>query len=720
MIQTAAGASVFFTMRSGTVTAVIILLILTAAKEIESTGSNHQKCVPLLDQVQCGSAVPPFSGQSLPSREAEALPGEFPWHAALFRREAGSDAFSYCCGGSLINEWFVLTAAHCLINPNNGFPKVPGDVRVRLGAHELDKPDECVQNKVVREIHVHDGYSLNGFKHDIGLVRFSERAIFTPRVLPVCVDISDTEEPSFYQQYGKVAGWGFTEVDALSDWLRVSEQSFENYTTCVASNPTIFSDTIYEGMFCARYADGYSIGNGDSGGGLVTYTWDRWILQGIASFTALESNNGKKSEEFTGFIKVRYYRKWLKKLLQPDQSSASVNSFDRIEDEVGSKNCGLKKVNKRNLIINGVQSYEGEWPWHVGIFVINGRSKRYACGGTLISDQFVMTAAHCLLDGSPELHKGILVVQLGQNNLHESSVHMREVQVRNVTTHAQFDPISKTNDIALLELTSTVQFDDYMQPACLPKQKDSENLNLLGSSGSIAGWGYQQPWTFVISNKLQSANVSVVDAVKCITGRISRLETAGILCVGSVNGSNACTGDSGGGIFFEKNGVWTVRGVIPALDNDDGYCNPEGYLKVTDTAHFLNWIKQEMKAAVQRSTGLEAVQTETLVQSVKKYPTASSKSTPPQASSHQTSRVHSAGVFVGDPRDRHRYQEWTRNRCREQTANETDGSAGFTQSIKRFYEHRKCMLKEMASSVADRIRNKTSFNREGLLFKVFS
>lgn len=45
-------------------------------------------------------------------------------------------------------------------------------------------------------------------------------------------------------------------------------------------------------------------------------------------------------------------------------------------------------------------------------------------------------------------------------------------------------------------------------------------------------------------------------------------------------------------MFFERNGLWTVRGVISALDTVDGFCNPKGYLKVADTGYFLKWIKK--------------------------------------------------------------------------------------------------------------------------------
>ncbi|XP_055602119.1 vitamin K-dependent protein C-like [Uranotaenia lowii] len=183
-----------------------------------------------------------------------------------------------------------------------------GDILVSLGAHELDKEDNCVQTMRLQQIHIHEEYSLDSHKHDIGLVMFSERAIFTPRVLPVCLDICETEEPNFYQQYGKVAGWGFTEKNALSDWLRMTELPFVDYSRCLTSNPTIFANTIYEGMFCAGFANGMSICNGDSGGGLVTFTRNRWTLRGVASFTAPLSEASKvcDAEQYAGFIKINH------------------------------------------------------------------------------------------------------------------------------------------------------------------------------------------------------------------------------------------------------------------------------------------------------------------------------------------------------------------------------------------------------------------------------
>lgn len=48
-------------------------------------------------------------------------------------------------------------------------------------------------------------------------------------------------------------------------------------------------------------------------------------------------------------------------------------------------------------------------------------------------------------------------------------------------------------------------------------------------------------------------------------------------------------------MFFEKDGLWIARGVISALDTVNGFCNPDGFLKVADTGHFVKWIRKEVR-----------------------------------------------------------------------------------------------------------------------------
>nr|XP_029726488.1 transmembrane protease serine 9-like [Aedes albopictus] len=685
------------------------VLLLTIGRSFADPAS----CDLLFSPVRCG--VPKLQISSgLPSRPAEAIRGEFPWQAAIYHEDGGN--FSYCCGGSLISERFVLTAAHCVMNPNNGFKLTIGRLKVKLGVHELGVADECVQDAQVRKIHVYPEYHMEGFKHDLALLELHKRVVFTNRVLPICVDMSDHEDPGFYRQHGKVSGWGYTEVDALSNWLRMTELPFVNYTSCLGSNPEVFANTIYEGMFCAGYANGSSVCNGDSGGGLVTYHRDHWVLTGIVSFTALRDGPRTlcDSEEYTGFIKVRYYRDWLRNITaqvspykeEDFTEGPTVVTSDESEADEQPEPCGERKVNKQWLIVNGVRSYAGEWPWHVAVYEVNGRQKRYICGGTLISDQFVMTAAHCMLDDTLKQRSGTIVVQLGQNDLYESSVHMREVRVGKITPHEAFDPVSKVNDIALLELTSSVQFNDYIQPACLPRKDDVDKWDLKGTSGSIVGWGYEQPWSFMISNLLLGTKLPIVDVKNCATGKNFGVETKGVICMGSANDTNACTGDSGGGMFFERNGLWTVRGVISALDTVDGFCNPKGYLKVADTGYFLKWIKKVIRSAINKLTG-GSDRVMSFLQTGTDYATSSAP--PPGASHSSYTEIHhhhhhyypQQPTTAGVPTDHHH-----RHDCKHRngdSSSSSEESGGLKAPIKRIFKAKKCLIKDLKDTLLSKL-----------------
>ena len=62
--------------------------------------------------------------------------------------------------------------------------------------------------------------------------------------------------------------------------------------------------------------------------------------------------------------------------------------------------CGRKQLNTKELIVNGYTStHPGDWPWHVGLFHLKFSSKDYVCGGALINEYQVITAAHCVIDG---------------------------------------------------------------------------------------------------------------------------------------------------------------------------------------------------------------------------------------------------------------------------------------------------------------------------------
>merc|ERR1711941_62233 len=107
-------------------------------------------------------------------------------------------------------------------------------------------------------------------------------------------------------------------------------------------------------------------------------------------------------------------------------------------------------------IVGGFEATPNQWPWQVALFIDNA----WFCGGALISENYVLTAAHCA-DGATYFD-----IMAGAHNVRESSEPNRvEITSFNGWTHPQWDPNTLSNDLALVELPSPISFNDYSKPS---------------------------------------------------------------------------------------------------------------------------------------------------------------------------------------------------------------------------------------------------------------
>ncbi|XP_041784042.1 transmembrane protease serine 9-like [Anopheles merus] len=548
--------------------------------------------------VQCG--LPVLHPSALPKQPSEALRGEFPWHVAIYQIEYRIPVYS--CGGSLVSNRYVLTAAHCVVNSNNGYTLSPDSFLLQVGYHELGLVVEgCSQERGVRRVYVHPEFRTGTYRHDLALLELERPVRFNDRVLPVCLDTEEDDPVSFYRQIGKVPGWGYTEFDEVSTCLRMTEVPTVNYTRCLASNPEVFSNTIYDGMFCAGYANGTNVCNGDSGGGFVTFRQGRWELQGIVSFTALRDAEMAvcDTKQYAAFVKLRYYRGWIGSVLDGSWQWPKSDKLVQLDGDgqPGMQpemptDCGKRRITTMPLIVNGVRSVAGEWPWHAAVFAVSKRSREYRCGGTLVSQRYILTAASCAADWHHR--KRPYVVQLGQHQLWESSLTGREVRVLGVES-------SGDSTLALLKLEVSVEYDDYIQPICLPSAVPARNqTDAVGERiGLIAGYGQTDP-DGDPSAYLQAALMPIVDSGLCVIYRIfDKHEEHRMFCAGHGNGTNACRGDQGGGFYeVSPQGVWTLTGVIGKINLYRKRCDPYGYVGLANVLHYLEWIADRVRSAL--------------------------------------------------------------------------------------------------------------------------
>ncbi|XP_077054499.1 serine protease 60.1 [Siphateles boraxobius] len=240
--------------------------------------------------------------------------------------------------------------------------------------------------------------------------------------------------------------------------------------------------------------------------------------------------------------------------------------------------CGQAPLNNR--IVGGVDAFEGSWPWQVSL-----HSSTYGghfCGGSLINSEWVLTAAHCL----PGVSASSLRVYLGKRT--QQGVNTYEIS-RNVVTiivHPSYDSQTSDNDIALLRLSSTVTFNDYIRPVCLAAQN---SVFSAGTSSWITGWGdVQSGVSLAAPGTLQETMIPVVANDQCNTLLGSGSVTNNMICAGLLEGGkDTCQGDSGGPMVSKQCLVWVQSGITSW---GYGCADPNAPGVYTRVSQYQSWI----------------------------------------------------------------------------------------------------------------------------------
>lgn len=206
-----------------------------------------------------------------------------------------------------------------------------------------------------------------------------------------------------------------------------------------------------------------------------------------------------------------------------------------------SSDCDCGGVMREtNRIVNGADSNPNEIPWQIGVTRAGQRVP--FCGGTLISSQYVMTAAHCIQNTKPS----DIEVILGEHDITTTRDSAITMKVTNIIEHPNYDTGTVNNDFAILKLASPVDLKanrNIVQLACLPQP----NYNAAdGTVATISGWGTLETGGSERPRRLQKATVSMENQNSCIDTykRVNPI-TEQMICAKGV-GTDTCQGDSGG------------------------------------------------------------------------------------------------------------------------------------------------------------------------------
>ncbi|XP_012868093.1 PREDICTED: serine protease 53-like [Dipodomys ordii] len=429
-------------------------------------------------QEGCGiPAIPPeVSGLSRVVGGEDAVPGSWPWMVYIQYKDG-----IYFCGGALISEEWVVTAAHCMVTTAD---------KVVAGEFNLDSDEEDVQVLDIAEVISNPDASIEPVHNDIALLKLATPARFTDTVSAVCLACDEADFPPGSPCV--ITGWGQTLLP-----------NTENSPTLQQAVLPLVSTPDCRKYWGANVTDDMICAGGNGTGPCMTWLPEYGCVCVCICLEGKQS--GAQESEFS------------------DQDTARLT----LSCKCGIPGCGIPaippEVSGLSRVVNGEDAVPGSWPWQVSLQY----EGFHFCGGALISEEWVVTAAHCGVTTDDK-------VVAGAFNLDPDEEGVQVLDIAEVFPNENYF-ISGTYDIALLKLATPARFTDTVSAVCLAC---NEADFPPGTPCVITGWGQTQYDDHQRAPTLQQAVLPLVSTPVCkeIWGD---LVTDDMICAGS-DGTSPC------------------------------------------------------------------------------------------------------------------------------------------------------------------------------------
>ena len=238
-------------------------------------------------------------------------------------------------------------------------------------------------------------------------------------------------------------------------------------------------------------------------------------------------------------------------------------------------------------IVGGVEAVPHSLP-----FVASLRSySSHICGAGLVSDQWVLTAAHCIAEGasasrySVGVHRHDIGMAASYDHACSQNIAVAELHV-----YPLFEKVSLDGDLALLKLASPVRCADSIVTLAL----DDGSSSAAGTLAITAGWGDANAAMTHAHDQLHWVELPLLSHAQCagLYYALGHTITSGMLCAGHVPGGekDSCSGDSGGPLFVQAPPARPVVVGIVSWGVGCAQVNAPGVY--TRTSFYKSWIEQ--------------------------------------------------------------------------------------------------------------------------------
>ncbi|XP_050691243.1 phenoloxidase-activating factor 1-like isoform X2 [Eriocheir sinensis] len=287
-------------------------------------------------------------------------------------------------------------------------------------------------------------------------------------------------------------------------------------------------------------------------------------------------------------------------LVSSSSTTSTTTSKPSVPNPLLPKSCGHFSQDDR--IHGGNETAIGTYPWMAALGFKNSITKKpnFLCGGSVINERYILTAAHCF-------RYELEVVRLGEWDLStdidcETSPTgfkfcapepPQDFQHEEIIKHSEFSKRGLvSDDIALIRLARPITFNQWIQPVCLP-DRDMDVPAALGDRWpTITGWGFTEDGT--TSDRLLQVSLPLVDMAPCNKTYEGKL-VGKQLCFGGTEGQDSCGGDSGGPLVMSEFSAppYTQIGVVSFGPTSCGQKDVPGvYASVPS---YRDWIDENMR-----------------------------------------------------------------------------------------------------------------------------
>ncbi|KAI6171380.1 Try-1 [Aphelenchoides bicaudatus] len=381
------------------------------------------------------------------------------------------------CGCSLISSKYALTAAHCVRDDLD-----ERNYHVVLGGHRL-KSGISVG---IREITEHPQYGDVKPRYDAALLLFNENVSETDRISTIRL----SERSPFANETCIVNGWGSVKYHGSPASNVLMEAKVNIFSPHNCKNSSAFDKNT---MICVNESKLAGSCSGDSGGPMLC------------------SNDNEYSEQH-GIV-----------------SFGLTTSYSSEDDSKSDEGPVLK-------ILGGHEAAPYSRPW-IGQLFYNGG---FTCGCSLISNQYALTAAHCVRDDDKKALKRYHIV-FGGHSLNSGT----SIGIKQIIKHSQYDNIAHY-DAALLLFNGTISETDKISIIRLAEKSPDVDDKCI-----VNGWGSVKYHGSPASNVLKEINVNVLSPRVCSNKNSVIFDKNTMICVNEYAGS--CSGDSGGPLLCSNN-----------------------------------------------------------------------------------------------------------------------------------------------------------------------